>query len=118
MPTVDFERFFDLSSELLGVLDEGGRFVRTNASFGRVLGWETAALQGRDFLSFVHDSDVTATALHLKQSLADAPANITNRVRHADGGYRRVRWLTNRPAAEGQLLVAGSAEENGATDAE
>ena len=78
MPTVDFERFFDLSSDLLGVLDEGGRFVRTNASFGRVLGWETAALQGKAFLSLVHDSDLTATALHLKQSPADGQANITN----------------------------------------
>ena len=112
MPTVDFERFFDLSSDLLCVLDEEGRFVRTNASFGRVLGWETAVLQGKDFLSLVHSSDVTATALHFRQSSVEgATTNITNRVRHADGRYRTIQWSTNRPAG-GPLLVAGSADEN------
>ena len=119
MPTVDFERFFDLSSDLLCVLDEEGRFVRTNASCRRVLGWETAALQGKEFLALVHGSDVTATALHLRRlSVEGAVANITNRVRHADGQYRRIQWSTDRPAAGGPLLVAGSADENTVAGAE
>ena len=60
MPTSDFEPFFEMSPDLLCILDEGGRFVRANASFSRVLGWKTAALDGKDFLSLVHPNDVTA----------------------------------------------------------
>jgi two-component system cell cycle sensor histidine kinase/response regulator CckA len=121
MPTSDFEPFFDLSSDLLCVLDEEGRFLRANASFRRVLGWETTALQGRDFLSLVHDGDVTTSATHLKQLAAGGSATtVTNRVRHADGGYRHVQWLTNGPPAGGRLFVAGrlSQDERAATAAD
>ncbi len=111
MPTVEFGPFFDLSSDLLCVLDEEGRFLRANLSFNRVLGWEATALQGKDFLSLVRDSDVTATALHFKQA-ADAAATITNQVRHADGGYRHVQWSTSRRSGDEQLFVAGTTDES------
>jgi PAS domain S-box-containing protein len=105
---IDFEPFFELSSDLLCVLDEDGRFLRANASFTRALGWETAALQRKDFLSLVDESDAAATAIHFKQLAVDGSArDVSNRVRHAAGGYRRVQWLMSRSPAGGQLCVAG-----------
>jgi PAS domain S-box-containing protein len=115
---VSFEPFFELSSDLLCVLDEEGRFLRANASFTRALGWQTAALQRRDFLSLVDESDTTTTAHHLKQLAADGVVrDVSNRMRHADGGYRRVHWLMSRPPTGGQLCVVGriSDDESAAT---
>jgi two-component system cell cycle sensor histidine kinase/response regulator CckA len=118
MPTSEFDPFFELSSDLLCVLDDEGRFLRANASFSRLLGWEASALQGKNLLSFVHDGDVATTALHFKHLAADgSTSDVTNQVRHAAGGYRRIRWLTKRPSAGRQLFVAGRISQDESTPA-
>ena len=66
MPTSGFDPFFDLSQDLLGVLDSDGQFVRINTSFERDLGWGLEALAGRTFVSLIHDGDVPATSALLR----------------------------------------------------
>ena len=95
MSTIDFERFFDLSSDLLCVVNEGGHFVRTNASFERMLGWTSHALDGRAFVSLVHNNPEIA-AEHVPLLWKIGPGGITIRMCHTDGSSRRVRWLTSR----------------------
>ena len=108
MPTIDFERFFDLSSDLLCILGEDGRFVRANASFERMLGWAPAALDGRDFVSLIHDSDAATAFARAHTVSSIEPGHFTIRMRHADGSYRRVRWSTSRANRGQQLFLAGT----------
>jgi PAS domain S-box-containing protein len=122
MAAIDLDGFFDLSSDLLCVLDEQGRFVRTNASFERTLGWTAQRLEGRPFTSLLH----AATATPRGTSIDDeqrAPwidsDSFTARMCHADGSSRRVRWLTRRGNAHSQYLLAGTlVEEGGAASPE
>src|ERR1044072_609593 len=107
MPTIDFERFFDLSSDLLCILGEDGHFVRANASFERMLGWAPAALDGRDFVSLIHDSDAASAVARAQAMSSSEPGHFTVRMRHADGSQRRVRWSRSR-TDDGQLFLAGT----------
>jgi PAS domain S-box-containing protein len=108
MPATDFAPFFDLSSDLLAILDSDGRFVRTSASFSRILEWKTDDLGGRTFLSLIHEDDGALAAAHIERaSRTETPISFTARVRHASNGHRRVRWLASGQSASGEVFVAG-----------
>jgi len=119
MSTIDFGRFFDLSSDLLCVLQEELRFVRANASFERTLGWTPRALEGRDFASLVHDTDATNRWQRIAQWTSNDSGDFTLHMHHADGSIRRVRWLSSRTDEGRQLFLAGTiAEDSVTTDPE
>ena len=107
MPTSAIEPFFDLSPDLLGILDAGGEFVRVNASFQRDLGWSCDALAGRSFVSLIHDNDAAATASHLRDLTTGNGLAFNTLMRDALGGYRRVRWHVGRPNCDGQIFLVG-----------
>ena len=107
MPTSAIEPFFDLSPDLLGILDAGGEFVRVNASFQRDLGWSCDALAGRSFVSLIHDNDAAATASHLRDLTTGNGLPFNTLMRDALGGYRRVRWHVGRPNCDGQIFLVG-----------
>jgi PAS domain S-box-containing protein len=110
MPTSDLDPFFDLSRELLGILDSDGTFVRVNASFQRDLGWANDALTGRPFISLIHESDVAATTARLRDLRSDnAPDALDALVRSASGDCRRVQWHVTRAGT--RLFVAGRLAE-------
>jgi two-component system cell cycle sensor histidine kinase/response regulator CckA len=110
MPTSAFEPFFDLSQDLLSVLDPDGQFVRVNTSFERELGWSREALAGRPFISLIHDNDAAATVAHLRSLTISAPRGFETLIRDAAGGYRRARWSGSKPDAE-TFLVGRLADE-------
>ena len=114
MPTSHFDPFFDLSQDLLGVLDSHGQFLRVGASFQRDLGWSHTALNGRTFLSLIHQADVDATTAHLRDLASDGSPRVFNAlVLNAGGAYSRVRWHVNRPALDGtQVFIAGRLVED------
>jgi PAS domain S-box-containing protein len=108
MPTSGFDPFFDLSSELLGVLNVRGQFVRTNPSFMRDTGWSLDALASRTFLSLIHPDDVAAATDHFRDLPADGSTRVFIALVLTDGGaYRRVRWQISRPAGESDIFIVG-----------
>jgi PAS domain-containing protein len=62
VPSVDVDRFFDLSLDFMCIVDAHGAFVRVSASSTRLLGYTRDELTGRRFLDFVHPEDVQRTA--------------------------------------------------------
>ena len=112
MATRALEPFFDLSLDLLGILDGDGRFVRANASFRRDLGWNCDGLAGQPFLSLIHENDTGAGADHLRELTADgAPRSFDSLIRDSGGGFRRVRWQVSRDDA--QIFVVGRLADEG-----
>jgi PAS domain S-box-containing protein len=108
MATSGFEPFFDLSQDLLGILDSGGRFVRANASFQRDLGWSCDALAGQSFLALIHENDAAAGAAHLRELMpGGAPRSFDTLIRDSGGAYRRVRWQVCREDIGQMFFVAG-----------
>jgi PAS domain S-box-containing protein len=100
------DRVFDLSLDLVGVLDDDARFVRVNPAFERTLGYPPDALRGRPALDLVHPDDHTRTQAAVSRLREGVPiVAFENRWRHADGSYRWLEW-TSVPDRELGLVFA------------
>lgn len=105
MKGYDFEKFFELSSDLYAVATPDAYFVRVNEAFHRTLGWTAGELLARPFLEFVHPDDIDATIQEVASIKAGAPTvNFRNRYRCADGSYRQLLWTGFLDPESGMLL--------------
>ena len=94
----DLERIFELSGELLCVIDAEGRFERVSSGWEAQLGWARDELVGTRCIELLHPED-------MERTLADAVAGtqpeaeliaFENRYRHSDGSYRWLAWNARR----------------------
>ncbi|HPH97851.1 MAG TPA: PAS domain S-box protein [Anaerolineaceae bacterium] len=102
--TIELERYFDSSLDLLCIANIQGNFIRVNREWERVLGYRIEELEGKSFLSFVHPDDLPAT-LEAVSILAQQKEilNFTNRYRCKDGSYRFIEW---RSSPRGEAIYA------------
>jgi PAS domain S-box-containing protein len=101
-----FQKFFDVSLDMLCIAGTDGYFKRTNPAFERVLGWSSGELLSKPFLALVHEDDVRATEEEIA-SLAEGNPTISfvNRFRCADGTWKWLRW-NSYPDPDTGLLYA------------
>ncbi|SMP82475.1 PAS domain S-box-containing protein [Desulfonatronum zhilinae] len=100
--SVELERFFNVSLDLLCIADVHGRFIRLNPEWEKVLGYPLSELEGRPYLDFVHPDDVDQTqaaSTHLN-SQQDV-LFFENRFRARDGSYRWIEW---RSKPQGEII--------------
>jgi len=91
--TLDRDRFFSLSLDMLVVATPDGHLRRVNPAFSSALGYEPAELGSRPFLRFLHPDDVAPTEAAFAQVLAGAVFyDFENRYRRKDGEYRTFSW--------------------------
>ena len=105
------QRWFDQSADLNCVADVEGNFVRVNAAFGDLLGYEPNDIVGTPYISYVHPDDVEET-IKLSTHLAGGQTNVggfENRYRAANGSYRWLRWSSTTDHHRG--LVYASARD-------
>ena len=106
MPKYNFERFFDLSPDMLCIASLDGYFKCVNHSFQRVLGWKLEELISQPFIHFVHPDDVAATVSEIeKLGKGISAISFQNRYRCLDGTYRYLRWAAF-PEKETKSLFA------------
>jgi PAS domain S-box-containing protein len=102
----EFERFFDLSLDMLCIAGTDCYFKRVNPAWERTLGWPNEALLSRPFVDFVHPEDVELTLREVDKLSRGIPTvSFENRYRCADGTYKHLLW-TSFPEAETGLLYA------------
>jgi PAS domain S-box-containing protein len=121
------ERFFDLSPDLLCVMDPE-RLIRVNPAFEQTLGYSLDDLAGRPILDFVVPVDRDGVRALLEQLPGSAePVRSENRVICRDGSQRWVEWsvvwhrglfyavgrdVTERRGEQEELLQAQAAAES------
>jgi len=94
------ERIFELSLDMLCVVDEDGYFMRVNPAFERTLGFTTAEILARPFMEFVHPDDRAATERAFAAVLGgETVTQFENRYLRADGSFCWLQWST-RPAPD------------------
>lgn len=109
---------WQVTPDMLGVLDETGVFRDVNYAWFTTLGRMPAEIESRHFFDFVHPDDMERTARAFDDIKKGKPVlRFENRYRHKNGGYR---WLSWNAVPENDLYVCNARDitqekENAAT---
>lgn len=98
-----FERFFDMSADMLVVTDAKGRVVQVNDAVMATLGGDRERYMGMGLVNHIHPDDLSEI-MRLGPS-TPSPWDFTVRLRATSGEWRHVSWR----------IVAGTAPQEGAT---
>ncbi len=92
--SADRGRLWELSSDLLGILNAQGYFESTNPAWTRALGWTSEAILETSIYEFIHPDDVERTRIGLREAEgAESVLRFENRYRRTDGEYRWLSWV-------------------------
>jgi two-component system cell cycle sensor histidine kinase/response regulator CckA len=104
------DKAFDLSPDLICILDFDGCIRAANPATEKILGFQQSELVGKSLISLVHLEDREGTLGHDRDLLAGtAPLPLENRVRRNDGTYVWLLW--NQVALRDQELIFASARD-------
>jgi PAS domain S-box-containing protein len=86
---------WQLSPELMGVLNAEGFFEQSNPAWANLLGWSEAEVASTFFLDFVHPDDLPQTRAVWNAAVSrNEPAlRFQNRYRSKDGAWRWLSWV-------------------------
>ncbi|MFJ4141562.1 response regulator [Pseudomonas sp. NPDC089734] len=90
--TAELNTFWDISPDLLAMVDFNGYFLRVNPAWGAVLGRTPEELVGSSILTLVHPDDIANTQGALKHTVDQVLPLFENRYLHKDGTYRWIGW--------------------------
>jgi PAS domain S-box-containing protein len=99
---------FEVSRDLLAVIDAHSGVIAANPAWERVLGRSPESLIGTQLIGLVHPDDLPATEAFVEQMRAGATdlPPMENRYRHADGSWRWLRWSSVFRRQDGFTYVA------------
>ncbi len=87
-------RLWEVSSDLLAILNLRGHFESTNPAWSATLGWSSEAILQTSIYEFIHPDDVEKTRVRLQYPSHDEPVlHFENRVRKTNGEYRWLSWV-------------------------
>jgi PAS domain S-box-containing protein len=102
----EYQRFFDVSIDMMCIAGTDGYFKRVNPAFTSTLGWNQQELLGEPFFALIHPDDVESTEREVAKLSEGLPTvSFRNRFRTVDGGYRELVWASY-PDPETGLLYA------------
>ena len=92
--SVDRGRLWEVSTDLLGILNAQGYFESTNPAWATALGWTSAAILETSIFELIHMDDVERTRVSLEEVTKGATVlHFENRFRRTDGEYRWLSWV-------------------------
>jgi PAS domain S-box-containing protein len=87
-------RLWEVSTDLLGILNAQGYFESTNPAWTTALGWTSEVTLETPIYDFIHPDDVAKTRIRLQDWAGDEPVlRFENRCRRTDGEYRWLSWV-------------------------
>lgn len=112
-------QFFNLSPNLLAIVDNSGHFKRVNQAWLQTLGYAEAELLAQPFIELIHPEDRAATLAELERSTTGTPTlAFENRYRAKDGTYRCLSWTAASQIERGELYcVARDVTQQRSTEA-
>ncbi len=116
---------WQVTPDLLSVLNEKGFFESTNPAWQRVLGWSETELRHAPYPQFLHPDDVARSNAVFEEAVeGHSVFGFENRYRRKDGGYSWLSWVaipdggkvycsardvTDEKAAQAELAAAQEA---------
>ena len=106
--TAERDRLWELSPDLLTIVNYEGRLLRVNPSWTRVLGYEEDWLLTHPCVAMLHPDEIASIgALLAEMRTTQRSVMLENRMLAADGTWRSVVWtLSPEPGGE-QIYIIG-----------
>jgi PAS domain S-box-containing protein len=102
----EFQRYFELSRDMLCIAGPEGWFKRVNPAFEKTLGWTSEELLAQSFLAFVHPDDLQKTENEIARLAQGLPTiSFENRYRTRDGAYRHLMWTAHPEESTGLIYA-------------
>jgi len=102
----EYQKFFDVSLDLLCIAGTDGYFKLTNPAFTKSLGWTEEQLVSQPFIDLVHPDDVAATQDQISRLSEGQPTiSFVNRFRTAEGGWKYLKWNAYPEPVSGLLYA-------------
>jgi PAS domain S-box-containing protein len=104
--TLERDRIWNVSEDLLGVTNFEGYFVNINPAWTKLLGWTEDEIKSMHVSELRHPDDAPA-AMAGRAQLAEGVGTVRmeNRFRHRDGTWCWIHWTMT--AENGQIYVSG-----------
>lgn len=105
--SVEYERFFEVSLDMLCISSFDGHFKKVNPAFEEILGFSSEELCTKSYLDFIHPDDIEITIKEVEKQLKlkQAVFSFENRYRCKDGSYK---WLSWKSAPVGNFMYAAA----------
>jgi PAS domain S-box-containing protein len=104
--TLERDRIWNVSEDLLGVSNFNGYFLSMNPAWSRLLGWSEDEIKAMHVSELRHPDDAAHSDAGRKQLAQGVPTvRMENRFRHRDGSWRWLHWTMTED--NGLIYVAG-----------
>lgn len=102
----EYQRYFEVSRDMLCIAGPDGYFKRVNPAFRRTLGWNERQLLSAPFLDFVHPEDMKKTEEEIQRLAKGLPViSFENRYKTPQGGYRTLMWTAHPDEGTGLIYA-------------
>lgn len=88
----ELQQFFDLSQDILAVINFDRQPIALNPAWERITGRGRDLAMARDYLTFIHPDDITANMSAGKALTYGKPITLDMRMSRADGGWSWISW--------------------------
>ncbi|MGE7774837.1 PAS domain S-box protein [Chitinophaga sp. NPDC101104] len=103
-----FEQLFELSPDLICIVQANGFYRKVNPAFTKTLGWDERDLMTNPILHFAHPDDVEIAEKNLTNIRGGKDkVNFTRRFRTKTGAYRLIQWAANPDPDTGDIFAIG-----------
>jgi PAS domain S-box-containing protein len=102
------EHFFNLSLDLMAILDAEGHITQSNSAWHTILGWSGNELRGRPVGDYVHPEDRPRSSATINRILSgERGSEVELRCVAHDGSYRWIHWKVTLIRGESVLYIVG-----------
>jgi PAS domain S-box-containing protein len=104
--TLERDRIWNVSEDLLAVSNFEGFFLSINPAWTRLLGWSETEIKSMNVSELRHPDDAAHSIAGREQLAQGAPTvRMENRFHHKDGSYRWLQWAMTE--SNGLIYLAG-----------
>ncbi len=101
----ELDRFFELSDNLMCIINASGNFIKVNPAFLEKLHFTLDDFYTSPFIAFLHPDDLLSSEQALNQLLVEHSVTFKSRFRQASGSYLDLAWDLARDPVTGNLYA-------------